>query len=134
MKKYIYILTIIFTLIVSFGCGKTEKTEVSFFNVDKNTFKKDSDKPILKITNEDDIKLFEDILNSSNKINGITNVAYPNFIVEISKNSKVEEFLFIVDESSGMYSNTKDTHTWYEIDEKYLREFIDFYNDKLKNR
>ncbi|MGL5752215.1 MAG: hypothetical protein ACRCXT_16900 [Paraclostridium sp.] len=118
------------------------KESILIFRINEDSWDKDSKNPILKITDEEGIELFENLIDNATKVDGLLDMAPPSYIAEItsSKNyegyigAKTETIIFELDAFGGLYCKNEDTHTWYTFnlnDVSNFAKYLDKINKKI---
>lgn len=84
-------------------------------------FDKETNTPILSITDKKTLRKITNIIKTSKKLRGILNVAAPNYVLEIHgfKNSSKAIYLWLDEDSiKGMIMYINNTSTGYSISEE----------------
>lgn len=123
----------------------TEKLDTLNFYLSSEYFnKKISDKPILQITNAEDISLFNNLINNGTKMDGIFDMLAPPLIAEFTRNGAIERIylgFYYQDTKKGALegfylkeSNTSECYTTKYEDIKKLTDKFPILMTENNNR
>jgi hypothetical protein len=81
--------------------------------------------PIFTFTDKNDLIVFDNSIKTAKKLNGILNVAAPEYIVRLSySNNNTKSICLWLSEDTAhttLYTDKNDTHTGYIISSKYTK-------------
>lgn len=115
MKKYLLILILLLTCLVSLSSCSAGAKEVKVYEM--ASFSETKEESLMTITDKKQLKQLQKAFGSAKKQPGIANMADPQYKVEIGK----ETYFLWLDQDHGTIMDVKDTHTIYTLSEKSVK-------------
>jgi hypothetical protein len=87
--------------------------------------------PYISFGKENNLELqsFVDAINKAKKVNGVVDVAVPDFLLTITFDDKTtSKYFFWLHSDSGSIMNEKDTHTIYNIPSHIIKDLKKYVN------
>ncbi|GGA60034.1 hypothetical protein [Ornithinibacillus halotolerans] len=115
MKKFSVMLTLFIISISLIGCqGQAKGLEIekiTIYQLKNNTNK-------IVIEDKESTKIIKEAVSSAKKVQGIVNVANPEYRIEFGKKT----YFLWIEEKSGTIMDSEDTHTIYSISDNSTKE------------